>query len=484
MTNTDAGDMEEALLQAGFKPAGSRLTCEVFAVITPLLEATDPADIVLKLECLARCFAELARGDDCLDDFITSFPETFSTILIAAAYKCFTVADREQRTTEAIQNANVYFGSRKRMLTSMARSTSLTMRGSRSSPSPDPHVVGNPIKDEPGKVEQGKVEPGKTESVKVETMIVPIPELPLMVTTGMTDLNFDLMVTRITASVEASRAALKKEKRAKKVVRCSDCGKSKANCLCGFLDAPALQRRGEEAGRNQIVAAIPSRVPLVNPVHHVKKESSRKGSSRRASSSSSSSSDGSDGDPGSFRSSEGDQGSGIKIPSDLSFRNPAVLFSPPLWELAFRTQSLEDLRREAMQQFGVNQLRREQPRSWSTDQGECLIEVLADCANEGCSTEILSKIVEMLFRLRLFATGAAADDIDAAMGRLRGYKLPKTFRAAAAVCKPKRVLARPAGFASPSALATTKVPYLRIAPAVWKAMSPAAQAAHKAKYPK
>lgn len=482
MTNTDAGDMEEALLQAGFKTAGSKLTCEVFAVITPLLEATDPADVVLKLECFARCFAELARGDDCLDDFATSFPEAFSTILIAAAYKCFTVADREQRMTEAIQNANVYFGSRKRMLTSMARSTSLTMRGVRSSPSPDPHmgtVVVDPIKVETGKGAPVKVPPVKVETVDAKTLVP--PELPLVVTPGLTELNFDLMVTRITASVEASRALLKKEKKARKAVRCTDCGKSKANCLCGFLDAPALMRRGEETGRNPIAVAIPSRVPMATAVQ-LKKESSRKGSSRKDSSSSSS--DGSDASDQSFRSSEGDQGNGIKIPSDLSFRNPAVLFAPPLWGLAFQTQSLEDLRREAMQQFGVNQLRREQPRSWSTDQGECLVEVLADCASEGCSTEILSRIVEMLFRLRLFATGAAADDIDAAMGRLRGYKLPKTFRAAAAVCKPKRVLARP-GFTSPSqALAATKVPYLRIAPAVWKAMSPAAQAAHKAKYSK
>ena len=132
--------------------------------------------------------------------------------------------------------------------------------------------------------------------------------------------------------------------------------------------------------------------------------------------------------------------------------------------------------------MGIAKLRRETPSAWTTDLGEQIVEICILATEEEATSGLLGKFIEILFRLRLFSEGSPQDQIASAMSKLRGFRLPKQFRAAAAKCSaPKKSTTQP--YRPPGKQSIPTAPNSRIAPAIWATMSTAARLAHKAKFP-
>jgi hypothetical protein len=114
------------------------------------------------------------------------------------------------------------------------------------------------------------------------------------------------------------------------------------------------------------------------------------------------------------------------------FRHPKVLYDVWAWETAFsQGHSLEHLRRELLSQLGVAAAKIQQPGRWNTELAEELVDVLV-LLSAGSAGDARERIFEILVRVSWFLGGASPDDIAKGIARLRGEKLPKEFREAAA----------------------------------------------------
>ena len=472
------GDHNEVLLRLGLPAAGNRLIGEVQTILAPAMADVNVNNTGVFLDIVGRTFAEEALGEEVMENLPAVLPEEFLLAMIAAAFKKFGPSQREERARACITSARQTLEQRLQFRQSMTRASPPPVN-----PMAPLHTYVSSMTPQSTVVVPLQTPVGSQESVviiprPVETIGIP----PATVASAATDQRdlIQLMTTSIERAIEANEVRKKERKKATHK-RCEQCGKAQKNCLCASLLAQPLPHRGEFLGDGG-AGTVPHHPPVVQHTlqqqmlqqHQMGARAAPKGS-KAGKSNKSSSSDDSDASTSSFSS----QGTPTKSQADQSFRNPSVLFLPEQWNAAFNAgQTLEDFRRELLLQFGIQRLRRDQPHAWTTDLGEQIVEIVALCTIEGSSTEVLSMLVAILFRLRLFAQGAPSEEIDKAMSKLRGYKLPKVFRAASAGIKK----------------ATTKAPYVhppasttvtgRLPPAVWKAMSPAAQAAHKKKYPR
>ena len=273
--------------------------------------------------------------------------------------------------------------------------------------------------------------------------------------------------------------------------RCPRCNKRETKCLCSSLHALPLAPRGEVEGSLFLARTAPTQVPrhtgqiqrinaqhkdgLVNDpsaVPRIRAHNVGRGVGSRTSVHQSSSSDSDD--SSSQPRSDPSQSGGI-VPADTSFANPAMLYMPKFWMYAFQSgQTDGDLRRELLLQFGISKLRISHPGDWKLDLAEELVEVLVLMSWSATDEQCMDRIIHILFRIRLFQEGAPAADIDKAMSKLRGYKLPKHFRSAAASIKKQL----PSGSTSrKSPVSTARLPKEQ-----WNKMDAKQQAAHKKKH--
>ena len=538
-------DMEQALVTAGLKPAGAKLTTEVLGIVNPCLEGLEASVAALKLDCFARVFAEAAKGEDCLDGLPSEFPLEFTPLLLAAAYKAFAPSEREAKTAQCILDGSAFFNSRRQLSRSLARADSSpvvpdgtdrfpiaavshprerlpsgvsaavtdpntvpdeSIRTTASTPIQRPSGLRSPA---PTPTIDGAVGTGAiaAEAGRDRASVTPLPPVGAVIEArdrasvnplpppGMV-IDVEDMVRRVTAASVEAITVMRRNNKARK--KCESCGKTKAYCLCAHLDAPPPPKRGETGAGLQTIP--PPRVPMFGapqysqfpiPVQHTVATHTQlqrpvavprdQTSAKSHKHSSSDSSESSSSDDTSYHSSTAP--ATRRVPSDTRFQNPAVLFETDLWNNAFQDgQTIEDLRRELITQMGIARLRRDQPNAWTTDLGEQIVEITLLATEESASPALLFRLFQILFRLRLFSHGASPEDIALAMAKLRGYRLPKQFRAAAAKCDSKKAEARRPPYVPPASAAAPGSG--RVSPAVWKTMSAAQKAAHKRQFPR
>jgi hypothetical protein len=108
------------------------------------------------------------------------------------------------------------------------------------------------------------------------------------------------------------------------------------------------------------------------------------------------------------------------------------LYRTRRWEEAFaRGASLEDLRAALLAQLGVANALVSKPGVWDTKLAQTLVDLLLLWA-AGRGEELGQELFDLLFRVSLSLAGAAPTDIEKAVAKLRGEKLPKEFRKALA----------------------------------------------------
>ena len=482
----------ELLVTIGLPPAGSRLSTEVQTKVCNLMEKTPDKHKSILLDILARCFAEEAAGEDIMENLPVTLPEDFLIQLIGGSYKKFPADAREERTLRVFRMAVEVLEQRLRFTRSLSpevviplpssnqvlvlNSTQVQVPNSNQVQVPNPNqdrvdrhvhpiVTATMVREEIARADRTREEKDREERVREEDKRKHDTEMLERVVQN--------SIERWANDAKVKKQADKQKRKAAK--RCEQCGKSTAQCLCASL-AMALPARGELDG-NGGAGTVPSQPAFKT------KTFERKGRSKGdPSGSSSSSSNSSESKSTAFSSNASHKTE--SLPVDPSFRNPTVLFLPKHWERAFSSgQTVEDLRRELLLQFEIQRLRREQPGSWTTDLGERLCEIVIMLALEGVSFDMISMHIEILFRLRLYAQGAPSDEIEMAMAKLRGFKLPKIFRSAATAIKHST---RPSTAKHTGGSAPKQPPAVagRLPPSVWKAMSPAAKASHKAQYPR